>query len=41
MKYPSWLPFIGWRDITEEDCLELGLQVHWRWQMLCVEWFWP
>jgi len=37
----NWLPRIGWRDLSSEEAMALGLEQAGRWacQLFEVEWF--
>lgn len=37
----TWYPWIGWREISREDALELGLEqaARYKWELLGIEWF--
>lgn len=37
--FPTWFPFIGWVDLSDEDAYELDLPLDFRWRAFIVEWF--
>lgn len=37
--WPSWLPFLGWRELDADEVRQLGLDPAYRWELFELSWF--
>lgn len=37
--WPSWLPFLGWRELDADEVRQLELDPAYRWEIFEAAWF--